>query len=111
MDLSSDGRRLLITSADGTGAVWDIDPESWARRACELANRTLTRDEWERVPPWAALRAGLCQLSASQGRIDQVKRVSAAGGARPPGRRPRRTSSVGGGASLASLRRAAPRPS
>ncbi len=51
MDLSSDGRRLLITSSDGTGAVWDTDPESWARRACALANRTLTRDEWERFLP------------------------------------------------------------
>ena len=51
MDLSPDGRRLLITSSDGTRAVWEIDPESWARRACELANRTLTRDEWERFLP------------------------------------------------------------
>ena len=63
------------------------------------------------VPPRAAVRAGLRDLSPTQGRIDQVKRVSAAGGARPPGRRPRRTSSVGGVASLASLRRAGPRPS
>ena len=51
MDLSSDGRRLLITSADGKGAVWDVDPQSWARRACALAHRTLTRDEWERFLP------------------------------------------------------------
>ena len=51
MDLSPDGRRLLITSSDGTGAVWEIDPKSWARRACALANRTLTRDEWERFLP------------------------------------------------------------
>ena len=51
MDLSSDGRRLLITSADGKGAVWDVDPQSWATRACALAHRTLTRDEWERFLP------------------------------------------------------------
>jgi WD40 repeat protein len=51
MDLSSDGRRLLITSADGKGAVWDVDPQSWARRACALAHRTLTRDEWQRFLP------------------------------------------------------------
>jgi WD40 repeat protein len=51
MDLSSDGRRLLMTSADGHGAVWDVDPQSWARRACALAHRTLTRDEWERFLP------------------------------------------------------------
>jgi WD40 repeat protein len=51
LDLSPDGRRLLVTSADGRGAVWDIDPQSWARRACALAHRTLTRDEWARFLP------------------------------------------------------------
>jgi WD40 repeat protein/tRNA A-37 threonylcarbamoyl transferase component Bud32 len=47
-DLSSDGRRLLMTLANGQGAVWDVDPESWERRACALANRTLTREEWQK---------------------------------------------------------------
>ena len=51
LDLSSDGRRLLITSGDGQGAVWGIDPESWPERACALANRTLTREEWEEFLP------------------------------------------------------------
>jgi hypothetical protein len=35
-----------MTSANGQGAVWDVDPASWARRACALANRTLTREAW-----------------------------------------------------------------
>ncbi|HEX2111120.1 MAG TPA: PQQ-binding-like beta-propeller repeat protein [Gaiellaceae bacterium] len=47
IDLSPDGRRLLETHGNGKGAVWDVDPESWERRACDLANRTLTREEWE----------------------------------------------------------------
>jgi WD40 repeat protein len=51
MDLSPDGRRLLMTNGDGKGAVWDVDAESWARRACSLANRTLTRKEWEEFLP------------------------------------------------------------
>jgi WD40 repeat protein len=51
IDLSPDGRRLLLTHADGRGAVWDVDPKSWARRACTLANRTLTADEWEEFLP------------------------------------------------------------
>jgi WD40 repeat protein/class 3 adenylate cyclase len=51
LDLSTDGRRLLEVHADGHGAVWDIDPESWKRRACELANRTLTRAEWDDLLP------------------------------------------------------------
>jgi WD40 repeat protein len=51
IDLSSDGLRLLMTHGDGKGAVWDVDAESWAQRACTLANRTLTRDEWEEFLP------------------------------------------------------------
>ncbi|HEX5895699.1 MAG TPA: protein kinase [Thermoleophilaceae bacterium] len=51
IDMSPNGRRLLLTHADGRGAVWDVDPESWTRRACTLANRTLTREEWEEFLP------------------------------------------------------------
>jgi WD40 repeat protein len=51
VDLSADGRQLLLTLANGKGAVFDVDPDSWARRACALANRTLTREEWERFLP------------------------------------------------------------
>ena len=51
IDLSPDGRRLLETHGNGQGAVWDVDPESWERRACDLANRTLTREEWEEFFP------------------------------------------------------------
>jgi WD40 repeat protein len=51
LDLSRDGRSLLITNANGQGAVWDVDPESWAQRACALANRTLTREEWNEFLP------------------------------------------------------------
>jgi WD40 repeat protein len=51
MDLSPDGRQLLMTLANGRGAVWDVDPEDWARRACALADRTLTRREWNQFLP------------------------------------------------------------
>jgi hypothetical protein len=51
VDLSADGRRLLLTHANGSGALWDVDPASWLRRACALANRTLTREEWEKHVP------------------------------------------------------------
>ena len=51
LDVSPDGRRLLMTNGDGRGAVWDIDPASWAKRACTLANRALTRKEWEEFLP------------------------------------------------------------
>jgi hypothetical protein len=51
VDVSPDGRSLLQTHGNGEGAVWDIDPESWARRACALANRTLTQEEWKKFLP------------------------------------------------------------
>jgi WD40 repeat protein/tRNA A-37 threonylcarbamoyl transferase component Bud32 len=51
IDLSSDGAHLLEIHANGKGAVWDVDTESWKRRACDLANRTLTRAEWEEFLP------------------------------------------------------------
>jgi WD40 repeat protein len=51
LDLSPDGRRLLMMASNGEGAVWDIDPENWMRRACEIANRTLTREEWDEFLP------------------------------------------------------------
>jgi WD40 repeat protein/tRNA A-37 threonylcarbamoyl transferase component Bud32 len=50
-DLSPDGRRLLMTAANGEGAVWDVDSESLAQRACNVANRTLTPEEWETFLP------------------------------------------------------------
>ena len=51
IDLSTDGRQMLEVHGNGKGAVWDVDPESWKRRACALANRTLTREEWEEFLP------------------------------------------------------------
>src|ERR671918_2758739 len=51
IDLSADGRQLLEVHGNGQGAVWDVDPDSWKRRACDLANRTLTREEWEEFLP------------------------------------------------------------
>jgi WD40 repeat protein/tRNA A-37 threonylcarbamoyl transferase component Bud32 len=47
LDLSPNGHRLLMTLGNGQGTLWDIDPKSWAQRACALANRTLTRNEWD----------------------------------------------------------------
>jgi len=51
IDLSADGRQMLEVHGNGQGAVWDVDPESWKRRACDIANRTLTREEWDQFLP------------------------------------------------------------
>jgi WD40 repeat protein len=42
---SSDGKRLLVEGDDGLGVI-DVDPKSWMRRACSIANRNLTCKEW-----------------------------------------------------------------
>ncbi|MGA9162649.1 MAG: WD40 repeat domain-containing protein [Actinomycetota bacterium] len=51
LDVSPDGQRLLVAASNGEGAVWDIDPEVWKQRACAIANRTLTREEWDEFLP------------------------------------------------------------
>jgi WD40 repeat protein len=50
-DFSPDGKRLLTAVSWGPRIVWDVDPESWAQRACEIANRTLTQEEWDQFLP------------------------------------------------------------
>lgn len=46
---SKDGRSLFIRSSDGSTVLkWDADPESWADRACSIANRNLSLVEWKR---------------------------------------------------------------
>jgi WD40 repeat protein len=41
-----DGRAIVSAGSGGSVRVWDISVESWAARACALANRELTREEW-----------------------------------------------------------------
>ena len=43
---SPDGRSLASGGVDGALVVWDIDQESWRRRACLIVNRNLSPIEW-----------------------------------------------------------------
>jgi WD40 repeat protein len=42
-----DGRRLVTGHSNGQVALWDVEVDGWPRRACEIANRNFTRDEWK----------------------------------------------------------------
>jgi WD40 repeat protein len=44
--ISRDGARLASGSWDGKVQVWDTRLDEWYRRACEIANRQLTAEEW-----------------------------------------------------------------
>ncbi len=46
---SPDGRTLAFGAAENRVVLWKVDLASWRRRACELANRDLTRQEWQAV--------------------------------------------------------------
>ena len=45
------GSRLVTLHDNGRGFLWDVQPRSWARRACEVAGRTLSRAEWNDTLP------------------------------------------------------------
>jgi WD40 repeat protein len=48
------GNRLVTVGGSGPGQVWDVRPQSWARRACRIAGRPLTRAEWHEALPQRA---------------------------------------------------------
>ena len=41
-----DGGRRMAVLHDRGGYAWDLYPAAWARHACSVAGRTLTRAEW-----------------------------------------------------------------
>jgi WD40 repeat protein/DNA-binding SARP family transcriptional activator len=42
------GRNLVTGGDDGEVVVWQADPNRWVELGCDLAGRTLSRDEWRR---------------------------------------------------------------
>ncbi len=45
MAFTPDGRTLVTAGGDGL-LRWDMDPASWQRKACQIAARNLTSQEW-----------------------------------------------------------------
>jgi WD40 repeat protein/DNA-binding SARP family transcriptional activator len=47
----ADGKHLYASSTDGTIRRWDVDPNSWRERICDIAGRNLTQAEWAQYLP------------------------------------------------------------
>jgi WD40 repeat protein/tRNA A-37 threonylcarbamoyl transferase component Bud32 len=55
---SPDGRLLAVSGVETLGMLWDVDPALWRERACAIAGRNMTREEWNlHLPPGTAYRA------------------------------------------------------
>jgi DNA-binding SARP family transcriptional activator/WD40 repeat protein len=46
-----DGHSVVVVSDTGAGWVWDVNPPDWLARACQVAGRSLTRQEWQELLP------------------------------------------------------------
>ena len=50
-EFTADGAYLFAFTNAGREYRWDVRPSSWARQACAVAGRTLTRAEWQDALP------------------------------------------------------------
>jgi WD40 repeat protein len=46
VSFTPDGTALASAHGQGQIVLWGINPDSWQQRACNIAGRNLTRDEW-----------------------------------------------------------------
>ncbi|MCC6178679.1 MAG: TIR domain-containing protein [Chloroflexi bacterium] len=47
LSFGQDGKQLASGARDGLTILWNLDPASWPARACAVANRNLTLQEWQ----------------------------------------------------------------
>ena len=45
------GTRVVVVSDTGAAWMWNVDPADWLTRACAVAGRNLTLQEWQQVLP------------------------------------------------------------
>ena len=46
-----DGHTIVVVSDTGAGWVWDVDQADWLERACVVAGRSFTPQEWQEFLP------------------------------------------------------------
>jgi WD40 repeat protein/DNA-binding SARP family transcriptional activator/ABC-type phosphonate transport system ATPase subunit len=59
------GTHVAAVYDGGRGYLWDVRPSSWARRACAVAGRPLTRAEWDEALPGRPYEPACRQLPGS----------------------------------------------
>jgi WD40 repeat protein/transcriptional regulator with XRE-family HTH domain len=66
MEIRPDGKTLISTFIEGYGLmiIWDLDPVSWIQKACQIAGRNFTREEWTQYFPDEAYRTTCPQWPA-----------------------------------------------
>lgn len=47
--LSPDGTKLVTATSNAPPLLWDLDVATWPARACRIANRNLTCEEWRQA--------------------------------------------------------------
>ncbi len=48
---SPDGKLLAVAGVESVTMLWDVDPAVWRERACAIAGRNLSREEWKLYLP------------------------------------------------------------
>jgi len=46
-----DGKNVVVVSDTGAGWIWDVDQSDWLVRACQVAGRSFTPQEWQEFLP------------------------------------------------------------
>jgi len=63
---SPDGKLLAVAGVEVLGMLWDVDPALWHERACAIAGRNLSREEWRLyLPAGTPYRATCSEWPAS----------------------------------------------
>jgi WD40 repeat protein/energy-coupling factor transporter ATP-binding protein EcfA2 len=58
---SPDGKRLAVAGVESRAMLWDVDPAVWRKRACAIAGRNLTREEWSLYLPSGTKYRATCK--------------------------------------------------
>jgi WD40 repeat protein/tetratricopeptide (TPR) repeat protein len=78
LSFSSDGKTLISAGDQGT-LKWDLDVASWRARACRIANRNLTVQEWRQYFPDQPYRKTCTDRGLDPGLLRKAVELARAG--------------------------------